>query len=450
MKRVLVANRGEIAVRIIRACREMGIETVAIYSTEDRDAMHVKMATLAVCVGAAPSSESYLNIQNIVSAAVETKCDGVHPGFGFLSENAHFVETLEQCGIKFIGPSASSIRTMGDKARAREVMMKCGMPVVPGSDGEVDSIREAKRIAKDIGYPVLIKASAGGGGRGMRIAHSPEEIENAFNTAKQEAMSCFGNDGVYIEKYIVNPKHIELQILADEHGNVVHLGERECSIQRRNQKIIEEAPAKVITSALRKKMGEDSVAAAKAAGYTNAGTIEFVLDKEGNYYFIEMNTRIQVEHPVTEMITGINIVREQIRIASGQPLSFAQKDIKISGHAIECRINAEDIHKDFMPAPGTVSFLHFPGGYNTRVDSALYSGCKISPHYDSMIAKIIVKGDTRMEAIKRMRRALEELLVDGVKTNQDFLYLILYNFDFVKGKYDTGFVEKYKDKLINI
>ena len=450
MKRVLIANRGEIAVRIIRACREMKIETVAIYSTEDADSLHVKLATRAVCVGPAPSAESYLNIQNIISAAKETNCDAVHPGFGFLSENAHFAETLERCGITFIGPSAEAIRMMGDKARAREIMINGGVPVVPGSPGEVESVAAARKVAKEIGYPVLIKASAGGGGRGMRIANSSKELESAYANAKQEALSCFGNDGVYIEKYIVNPKHIEIQILADKFGNVIHLGERECSIQRRNQKMIEEAPSKVITQSLRNKMGSDAVRAAMSVGYTNAGTMEFVVDKDGNYYFIEMNTRIQVEHAVTEMVTDIDIVREQIRIASGLPLSYTQKDVRINGHAIECRINAEDVYKNFMPSPGTVEFLHFPGGYNVRVDTALYSGCRISPHYDSMIAKIIVKGKTRIDAINRMRRALEEVLVDGVKTNSDFLYLILHSIDFTKGRYDTGFIEKYREELLSV
>ena len=450
MKKILVANRGEIAVRIIRACRALKMKTVAIYSTEDKDALHVKLATEAVCVGLAPSTESYLNIQNIVTAAIETKCDAVHPGYGFLAENAHFVEVLEQCGIAFIGPSAEAIRIMGDKSRAREFMIAHNIPVVPGSAGAVDTTEKAHEIADTIGYPVLVKAAAGGGGRGMRIAYKSEELDTAYHEAQQEARACFGDDTVYIEKYIVNPKHIEVQVLADKRGNVIHLGERECSIQRRNQKVIEEAPSKAISADLREKMGEAAVRAAKAANYVNAGTLEFVVDKDGNYYFIEMNTRIQVEHPVTEMVTDIDIVREQIRIASGLTLSYTQADVKITGHAIECRINAEDVHQDFRPSPGEVTFLHFPGGYNVRIDTALYPGYRISPHYDSMIAKVIVRGETRMDAIKRMRCALEELLIEGVKTNNDFLYLILYNIDFIKGKYDTGFIEKYKEQLLSL
>lgn len=449
LKRILIANRGEIAVRIIRACREMNIETVAIYSTADADSLHVKLASEAVCVGPAETADSYLNMQNIVTAALRTRCEGIHPGFGFLSENPDFVNVLEQCGLVFIGPSAEVIRTMGDKSAARKMMISNGVPVVPGSEGTIENIENAKNIAASIGYPVLVKASAGGGGRGMRSAATEEELFEAFHTAKKEAMSCFGNDDVYIEKLVERPKHIEFQILADQQGNVIHLGERECSIQRRNQKILEESPSKVLTKELRKQMGEAAVMAAKASGYTNAGTVEFVLDPQGNFYFIEMNTRIQVEHGVTELVTGVDIVKEQIRIASGMKLSYRQEDIKMNGHAIECRINAEDPANGFMPSPGKVDFLHFPGGYGVRIDTALFVGCEISPYYDSMVAKIMVHGKSRLEAIYRMRRALEEFLVDGVKTNHDLLYLILYNHEFIKGKFDTSFIEKNKKELFS-
>lgn len=449
LKRILVANRGEIAVRIIRACREMNIETVAVYSSADKDALHVKLANEAVCIGPAKTADSYLNMQNIITAALKTNCDGVHPGFGLLSENAAFADILKKCGIHFIGPSAKVIKMMGDKSAAREMMLENGVPVVPGSNGIVESAEEAEKIAEKIGYPVLIKATAGGGGRGMRIAYTKDDLQYAYQTAKSEAKSCFGNDSVYLEKLIENPKHIEFQILADTHGNVIHLGERECSIQRKNQKLIEESPSKAIDDEMRDKMGKAAVLAAKASGYTNAGTVEFVIDQNENFYFIEMNTRIQVEHAVTEMVTGVDIVREQIRIASGLALDYKQEDVKLSGHAIECRINAEDPLHGFMPCPGTVNFLHLPGGYNVRVDTALFAGYEISPHYDSMVAKIIVKGTTRMQAIYRMRRALEEFLIDGVKTNHGLLYLILHNFDFVKGRYDTGFIEKHSEELLS-
>lgn len=447
LKRILIANRGEIAVRIIRACREMNIESVAIYSTADADALHVKLATEAVCVGPAEAGESYLNMQNIVTAALRTGCDAVHPGFGFLSENADFVDVLEQCGLVFIGPPAKVIRNMGDKAVAKKMMLTNKVPVVPGSEGIVEGIEEAEKIAKEIGFPVLIKASAGGGGRGMRIAAGEEELYDAFYTAKKEAFACFGNDDAYIEKLIEHPKHIEVQILADTKGHVIHLGERECSIQRRNQKILEESPSKALSEELREQMGQAAVLAAKASGYVNAGTVEFVVDPDGNFYFIEMNTRIQVEHGVTELVSGVDIVREQIRIASGLSLSFTQKEISLKGHAMECRINAEDPSLGFLPSPGRVDFLHLPGGFGVRIDTALFTGCEISPYYDSMVAKILVHGTTRLEAIHRMRRALEEFLVDGVKTNQDLLYLILYNQEFIKGKYDTGFLEKHKQEL---
>lgn len=448
LKRVLVANRGEIAVRIIRACREMNIETVAVYSTADAEALHTKMATQAVCVGPAESAESYLNIQNIITAAIRTNCDAIHPGFGFLSENPDFAAIVVESGLKFIGPCASVIEKMGNKAAARELMIKAGVPVVPGSDGVLESFDEARKTAEKIGYPVLIKASAGGGGRGMRAALDESELKNAFDAAKAEARACFANDEVYMEKLIVNPKHIEFQILADTHGNIIHLGERECSIQRKNQKMVEETPSKSINEELRARMGRVAVNAARGCGYTNAGTVEFVVDSAGEFYFIEMNTRIQVEHPVTEMATGVDIVKEQLRIAAGLPLANKQEDISFRCHAIECRINAEDPVNGFMPCPGKVDFLQLPGGCGVRVDSSLFSGCTISPYYDSMVAKVIVSGKTRLEAIYKMRRALEEFLIDGVKTNQSLLYLIMHKKQFVTGRYDTGFIEKYHDDLL--
>ncbi len=413
-RRILIANRGEIAVRIIRACKEMGIETVAVYSTADSSSLHVHLADMAVCIGPAASAQSYLNVQNILSAATRLGCDAIHPGYGFLSENSEFARLVEQCGMVFIGPDADVIDRMGDKAAARELMQKAGVPVVPGSDGLVPDAAAAREIADRIGYPVLIKATAGGGGRGMRRVYAPEELENAFATASAEAQSCFGDGSVYVEKLILDPKHIEFQILADKQGHVVHLGERDCSVQRRNQKMIEESPSRALTPELREKMGQAAVLAAKAAGYHSAGTIEFVLDKDGNFYFIEMNTRIQVEHPVTEMVTGIDLIKEQIRIAAGPELPFTQEEIHPTGHAIECRINAEDPREDFRPCPGRIEGLFLPGGMGVRVDSAVYQGYAIPPYYDSMVAKVIVHGDTRLEAIRRMRRALEEFIVEGV------------------------------------
>jgi len=441
--RILIANRGEIAVRIIRACREMGIETVAIYSTMDKDALHVQMADEAVCVGPPKGKDSYLNMENIISATILTGAQAIHPGFGFLSENSKFAEMCEECNIVFIGPDANMIDLMGNKSKARETMIKAGVPVVPGSEGAVGDLDEALEIAEKIGYPVMIKASAGGGGKGMRLAYTREEFIKAFNTAKSEAKAAFGDDTMYIEKFVENPRHIEFQILGDAFGNIVHLGERDCSIQRRHQKVIEEAPSTAINPELRERMGRDAILAAKSIGYKNAGTIEFLLDKYGNYYFIEMNTRIQVEHPVTEMVTGIDLIKEQIKIAAGLPLSFTQEDVTIRGHAIECRINAENPNKGFMPSPGTVNSLHFPGGFGIRIESALYQGYKIPPTYDSMIAKLIAYGKDREDAIAKMKRALGEFIIEGMDTNIDFLFQILHTEDFEKGNIDTGFIEKH-------
>ncbi len=446
-KRILIANRGEIAVRIIRTCHEMGIETVAIYSTTDRDCLHVQLATRSVCIGPSKSSESYLKMDRIIQVALATGCDAIHPGFGFLSENADFVEMVEACGLVFIGPSAASINALGNKMAARTLMIEGNVPVVPGSLAPLQSLVEAKELANEVGYPILIKASAGGGGRGMRIAKDDSEIESAYNQAKLEAKQCFLNDEVYLEKLIQNPKHIEIQILADNFGNVIHLGERDCSIQRRNQKIIEEAPSCVLTEELRDQMGQAAINAAKAADYTNAGTVEFVY-VDGEFYFIEMNTRIQVEHPITEMITGIDLIKEQIRIEANLKLSYTQEDIVLNGVAIECRINAEDFRRGFTPTPGKVESLHFPGGFGVRIDSLLYQGYKVSPFYDSMVAKIIVHGSTRLEAIRRMRRALEELVIDGFSTNQELLYYIMHTKDYVKGNFNTGFIEANLDTYL--
>ena len=447
-QKILIANRGEIAVRIIRACKELGIETVAVYSEIDNNALHVQLADKAVCIGPAKSTESYLNMKNILSAAVALGVDAIHPGFGFLSENATFARLVNTCGITFIGPDGDVIDRMGNKSAARALMLENGIPVVPGSNGSVKNLEEAQNAADEIGFPVLIKASAGGGGRGMRKAFTQEEFEQAYTAAKAEAKACFNDDDIYIEKLILNPKHIEFQIMADNFGNVVHLGERDCSIQRRNQKLLEEGPSAALTPKLRESMGRHAVQAAKAAGYRNAGTIEYVLDQNGNYYFIEMNTRIQVEHPVTEMITGIDLVREQILIASNHPLSFTQDDVVLNGHAIECRINAENPKEDFRPCPGQVCGINLPGGLGIRADSALYQGYKIPATYDSMIAKLIVYGNTRDEAICRMSRALEEMIVQGVDTNIELHYMILQNEVFLKGDFDTSFIEKNLEKLV--
>ena len=447
-KRILIANRGEIAVRVFRACRELEIEPVVVYSQADREALHVQLAEQAYCIGPARSADSYLNVKAILTVAQAAGCDAIHPGYGFLSENADFADACEAAGITFIGPSGDVIRAMGNKAAARKLMQSAGVPVVPGSDGAVDTAEQARALADSIGYPVLIKASAGGGGRGMRRVYEPEQLIPLFEEARSESLACFGSGEMYLEKLIVNPRHIEFQIMADGQGHVIQLGDRDCSIQRRNQKLLEESPSKALTPELRERMGAAAVAAARAAGYVNAGTIEFVLAPDGQFYFIEMNTRIQVEHPVTEMVTGLDLIREQIRIAAGQPLSVKQEEVRLHGHAIECRINAEDPAADFRPGAGTVSFLHLPGGCGVRVDSALYTGCTLSPFYDSMIAKVIVHAPTRLEAIRRMRRALEELVVEGVATNAELAHLILYHPDYIKGAYDTGFIGQHLDELL--
>lgn len=447
-RRILIANRGEIAVRIIRACIEMNIETVAVYSTADKECLHVKLATQAVCIGPAKAADSYLNMKSILTAAVEMNCDAIHPGFGFLSENSEFARLCEECNIKFIGPKADVIDAMGNKAMAKTMMRNGNVPVVPGSIGALKDYADAEKIADEVGYPVLLKASAGGGGRGMRRAETREQLESAYEEAKAEARACFGNDEMYLEKLIINPRHIEFQILADEFGNVVHLGERDCSIQRKNQKLIEESPCMLLSEELRTKMGDAAVNAAKASGYTNAGTVEFVLDEKGNFYFIEMNTRIQVEHGVTEMVTGIDLVKEQIRIAFHQPLTFTQDDVHLNGHAMECRINAEDPAKGFLPNSGKISFLNLPGGPGVRVDTLLYNGYETSPFYDSMMAKIIVHAPTRLEMIRRMRRALMELSTEGITTTSDFDYLILFHPDFIKGKFNVGFIEEHMEEIL--
>jgi len=440
-KRILIANRGEIAVRIIRTCRELGIETVAVYSTADEGALHTQLATASICIGGPKPADSYLNMRSILTAAVETGCDAIHPGFGFLSENSKFARLTKQCGMAFIGPDADVIDKMGNKAAARALMTANDVPVVPGSRAPLLTAADAASEAARIGYPVLIKASAGGGGRGMRRVYDPGELAAAFEAARAEAKACFGNDEMYMEKLILHPKHIEFQILADAHGTVVHLGERDCSVQRRNQKLLEESPCAILSDELRTEMGAAAVRAARAAGYENAGTVEFIVDQDGNYYFIEMNTRIQVEHPVTEMVTGLDLIELQLRIAAGEPLGLTQRDICPTGHAIECRICAEDPGNGFAPSPGTVKFLHLPGGYGVRVDTALYSGCTQSPYYDSMAAKLIVQGRTREEAIRRMRRALEETEVHGIKTNLGLQYAILSAAPFVSGDYNTGFLD---------
>ena len=442
LKKVLIANRGEIAVRIIRTCREMGIATVAVYSEADKDSLHAKLADEAICIGPAPSQKSYLNMKNILEAAVLTGSDGIHPGFGFLAENAKFAKMCEESNIKFIGPKYNVIELMGNKSNSKDLMRANGVPVIPGSNGSIKSIKEAMEIAKKIGYPIMIKAAAGGGGKGIRLVKSEAELDESYNIVKQEAKVSFNDDEIYIEKFIEEPHHVEIQVLADEYGNSVHLGERDCSIQRKNQKILEESPSPIIDEKLRDEMGKAALKAVKAAKYSNAGTIEFLVDKYGKFYFMEMNTRIQVEHPVTEWVTGLDIVKEQIKIASGEKLSFKQKDIEFKGHSIECRVNAENPDKNFMPCPGEIKDLNLPGGNGVRIDTAVYTGYKIPPTYDSMIAKIIVHSDTRKEAIAKMKRALDECVIDGIDTNIDFLYKILENENFVKGNFDTSFISK--------
>lgn len=447
--KILIANRGEIALRIIRACKELGIRTVAVYSEADATSMHVRMADEAVCIGKAMASTSYLNIPNIISVAEITDVEAIHPGYGFLAEDAHFAEICESCRIKFIGPSPENMRLMGDKMMAKDTMKKAGIPVTPGSDTVIDSKEIALKEAKKIGYPVIIKASAGGGGKGMRVCHNDVRLIGAFMTARSEAEAAFGNPEVYMEKYITAPRHIEFQILADEHGNVVHLGERDCTIQRRHQKLIEESPSASLDAKMREKMGEAAIKGAKAVDYKGAGTMEFLLDGN-NFYFMEMNTRIQVEHPVTEMVTGIDLIKEQIKIAAGERLPFSQSDIKIKGASMECRINAEDPDNDFRPSPGKIAALNIPGGLGIRVDTHVYAGYEIPPFYDSMIAKLIAYGKNREEVIKTMQRALDEFLVEPIKTTVDFHKRVLIDSDFQKGEFSTHFVEKFFPKTEEI
>ncbi len=441
--KILVANRGEIAVRIIRACREMGIKTVAVYSEADRESLHTLLADEAICIGPAASTESYLNMERIISATVAAKAEAIHPGFGFLSENARFAELCQKCNITFIGPSPELIHKMGNKSEARKTMMEAGIPVVPGSKEPVYKAEEAKAMAEKIGYPVMIKASSGGGGKGMRISWGPEDFEANFQNAQMESVKGFSDDTMYLERYIEKPRHIEFQIMADKFGHVVHLGERDCSIQRRHQKVLEESPSIAISKELRKKMGDTAVKAARAVGYENAGTIEFLLDKNKNFYFMEMNTRIQVEHPVTEMVTGLDLIIEQIRVAAGEPLSVTQDQVKIRGHAIECRINAENPAKHFMPCPGLITNVHTPGGNGVRVDSHIYSDYRVPPNYDSMLLKLIVHGKDRKSAIAKMRSALGELVIEGIETNLDFQYEIMNHEAFLEGDTDTHFIPTY-------
>ena len=440
--KILIANRGEIAIRIIRACRELGVKTVAVYSTADKTALHAQIADEAVCIGPAPSKDSYLNSKALLAACEITGAQAIPPGFGFLSETSHFVRLCDKCGIKFIGPGADAMDAMGDKANAKKTMIENNVPVVPGSDGVVGTLEEAQEIAAKIGYPIMVKASAGGGGRGIRLVEKPEELEAAMTAAKQEAKQFFANDDIYIEKFIVNPRHVEIQLLADEHGNVIYLGERDCSLQRRNQKVLEESPSPIMTEELRRRMGEAAVRAAKACGYANAGTVEFLVDKDLNFYFMEMNARIQVEHPVTEMVTGVDLVKAQINIAAGLPLQYKQEDIKLSGHVIECRINAEEPKNNFRPCPGKIKSIHMPGGFGVRIDTAVYQGYEIPPYYDSMIAKVLVKGEDRKEAIQKMKVALSEFLIEGINTNIDFQLNLLRDEDVESGNFDIGFLNR--------
>lgn len=440
IRKVLIANRGEIAVRIIRACREMGIETVAVYSEADREALHTQLADEAICIGPAPSADSYLNMEQIISATIVSGADAIHPGFGFLSENSKFAELCEQCHIIFIGPSSEVIRKLGHKSNARNTMAAAGVPIIPGSNEPLYDASEAAEIADKIGYPVIVKAALGGGGKGMRVAESPEELETAFRTAQKEAEAAFGDGTMYLEHFVQHPKHIEFQILADKYGHVIHLGERDCSIQRNHQKLIEESPCAVISDELRQQMGEAAVKATKAAHYENAGTIEFLLEKTGRFYFMEMNTRIQVEHPVTEWVTGIDLIKEQIRIADGRELSCRQEDVKLTGHAIECRINAENPAQNFRPCPGNITDMYLPGGKGIRIDSAIYSGYTVPPYYDNMLAKLIVFARNRHEAITKMRSALGEVIIEGVDTNVDYQYEIFNHPDYQTGEFDIEFI----------
>lgn len=446
IQKVLIANRGEIAVRIIRACREMGIQTVAVYSEADKEALHTQLADEAICIGPAPSAESYLKMERIISATLVSGADAIHPGFGFLSENSKFAELCEQCNITFIGPGSEVIRKMGNKQEARNTMIAAGVPVIPGSTEPVYDAKNGAEIAKEIGYPVIVKAALGGGGKGMRVAETEEEFENSFKMAQKEAELSFGDGTMYIEHFVQHPRHIEFQILADQYGNVVHLGERDCSIQRNHQKMIEESPSAVLSEEMRKKMGEAAVKAAKAANYTNAGTIEFLLEKNNQFYFMEMNTRIQVEHPVTEWVTGIDLIKEQLRIAEGKKLDYRQEDIQITGHAIECRINAENPAQNFRPSPGTITDMYLPGGKGVRVDSAIYSGYTVPPYYDSMLAKLIVHAKNRKEAIEKMRSALGEVIIEGIDTNVDYQYEILHHPDFEAGNIDIEFLSNIQNQ----
>ena len=448
LKRVLIANRGEIALRILRARRELGVETVAVYSEADAEALRVQLATRAVCIGPAPAAKSYLNQDAILTVAQATGCDGVHPGYGFLSENADFADACAQAGLAFIGPPGDVIRQAGSKAAARALMHRAGVPVTPGSDAEVDSPAMAMEVASRVGYPMLLKASAGGGGRGIRRCDRPEQMEEAFAQAKAEARACFGNDALYVEKLVLRPRHIEVQVLADRHGHVVSLGDRDCSVQRRNQKLIEEAPAWGLSDTLRQRMSEAAVAAARAVHYEGAGTVEFLLDGD-RFYFMEINTRIQVEHGITELVTGVDLVQEQLRVASGLPLSITQADVALKGHALECRINAEDPQRDFAPAPGRVEFLHLPGGNGVRVDSCLYSGCTLPPCYDSLVAKVMVLAPTRLGAIRRMRRCLEEFTLEGFPTNAELSYQILYHPAFIRGSCTIAFLPENLPQLLD-
>lgn len=448
LKRVLIANRGEIALRVLRACRELEIETVAAYSEADAEALHVQLATESVCIGPARAADSYLNQDALLTAALATGCDGIHPGYGFLSENADFSDACAKAGLTFIGPSGEAIRKAGSKSAARDLMKAAGVPVTPGSDGPVSSVEEALAAAEAVGWPVLLKASAGGGGRGIRRCDGPGELPAACAEAKAEAAACFGNDEMYLEKLVLNPRHVEVQILADRQGHTIHLGDRDCSVQRRNQKLMEEAPAPGLSPALRRAMGEAAVRAAEAVGYEGAGTVEFLVDGE-NFYFMEMNTRIQVEHGVTELVTGVDLVRQQLRIASGLPLDMGQEDVTIRGCAMECRVNAEDPHGDFRPCPGKVEFLHFPGGAGVRVDSCLYNGCTMSPYYDSLAAKILAHGATRLEAIRKLRRCLEEFTLEGFPTNAELSYEILFHPVFVRGRCTTGFLDAHLAELLD-
>ena len=442
IRKILIANRGEIAVRIIRACREMGIASVAVYSEADRESLHTQLADEAICIGPAASADSYLSMERVLSAAITSGADAIHPGFGFLSENSKFAALCEQCGLVFIGPKAEVIQKMGHKSQARNTMIQAGVPVIPGTTDPVYHAKDGLEEAGKIGYPVMIKAALGGGGKGMRVSDSPEEFERCFRTAQKEAQMAFGDGTMYLEHFVRHPRHIEFQILADTFGNVIHLGERDCSVQRNHQKLIEESPCAAISPKLRKAMGKAAVKAAKAVGYTNAGTVEFLLEKSGKFYFMEMNTRIQVEHPVTEWVTGLDLIKEQIRIASGLPLRIKQEDVCLTGHAIECRINAEDPKKNFRPSPGEITELHFPGGKGIRIDSAIYSGYTVPAFYDSMLAKLIVHADTREEAIAKMRSALGEVIIDGIETNLNYQYEILGHPDYCSGEIDIEFIEK--------